>query len=646
MIIKKSMVILLLSAIALYAKPTTPSGLILKALSSNSVSISWKDNSKGKDDFKIFRDGKFIAFVESGTTSYIDRGLKPNTTYEYTVKATDNRKIVVSKNGNDNDSGDKDHPFKTIQKALDLAQAGDIIFVKSGTYNERLEFKNSGKKDLPIILQGERGSNNKRLVTIFGGDKVTANWVRADEISPLVYKTQDIPYHSFAMTIKKDGVIKDIPKLYAQTNHAFFTQREYDYKDVLAYAPDRVEEGPFTHLSVNYWDGIEAIYAYEPETHTTYIRFRDGDNPNDMEIYSSPGSDTYSGVTFNPINQGAAIKIANKSHIIVQGFNIDGAQNGVLIYGENATGNIIEDNEITNGQRRVLLADKTSNNITRDNKMHMRLLSKKYRPGAWLSQRRREIRENYTEEEMKNIAVAEHYYNVYKHEVGAVTSSPQDDCGVRFIYAGSDNKIYNNEIYDTLGGVVGILDKGMKIHIHDNLFHHISSVSTIIGELDLGEYHIYDNKMYDVQIGVRVQLRLNYDHREFLAKKLYFINNTIYNPHYLGVNLYIYRTSDDHDYENEREYHPSLEFKNNRLIGGRVVLNLKTNLDSKTNLISNIFSNSKIEIDKNQKFGIVKENWVHMIAQEQDQYRFDQENTISNSPKWDLPKIPTEMPDL
>jgi len=555
-----------------------------------------------------------------------------------------NSSYVVAKNGNDNAIGDESHPFQTIQNAINHAQAGDTVYVKAGTYYEKLEFKQSGQKNLPIILQGEKDSSGKRLVTIFGGDRVTADWTIADEISPYVYKTTDIPYHSFAMTVKRDGEIKDIPKLYAQDNEAFFTHRKYNYKEVLAYSPDRTEQGPFTHLEVNYWDGIEALYAYEPSTHTTYIRFRDGENPNSMELYSSEGGDTFSGKDFNPSHQGAAIKIANQSYITIKGFNIDGAQDGVLIYGKNATHNIIEDNEITNGQRRVLLAEDTSNNLIRNNKMHMRLLSKKYRPRAWLSQRRYEINDNYNEEDIKNIVVAEHYYNVYKHEVGAATGSPQDDCGINFIYAGNGNKIYKNEIYDTLGGVFGNLAAGKKIYIYDNIFHHISSVTTHIPEIDLGEYFIHGNKMYDVQIGIRIQLMLDYDHRELIAKKVHFYNNIIYNPQYLGVNLYVYRTNDDYDYQNETQYHPDLEFKNNKFIGGRIVLGLKTNIGSKTDLIGNTFSNVKMEIEENQNFGIVKNNWVNTIAPSE--YIFNNENTMSDTPKWNVPKIPKGVPNF
>ena len=578
---------------------------------------------------------------------YISRVLTPDwktETYGSMKSYVLSNRYVVAKNGNDNAIGDETHPFNTIQNAINHAQAGDTIYVKAGTYYEKLEFKHSGQKNLPIIFQGEKDANGKRLVTIFGGERVTANWTVADEISPYVYKTTDIPYHSFAMTVKRDGEIKDIPKLYAQDNEAFFTHRKYNYKEVLAYSPDRTEQGPFTYLEVNYWDGIEALYAYETSTNTTYIRFRDGENPNNMELYSSEGGDTFSGKNFNPSHQGAAIKIANQSYITIKGFNIDGAQDGVLIYGKDAMHNIIENNEITNGQRRVLLAEDTSNNLIRNNKMHMRLLSKKYRPSAWLSQHRSEINDNYNEEEKKNIAVAEHYYNVYKHEVGVSTGSPQDDCGVNFIYAGNGNKIYKNEIYDTLGGVFGNLAAGKKIYIYDNIFHHISSVTTHIPEIDLGEYFIHDNKMYDVQIGIRIQLMLDYAHRELIAKKVHFYNNIIYNPQYLGVNLYVYRTEDDYDYQNETQYHPDLEFKNNKFIGGRIVLGLKTNIGSKTDLINNTFSNVKMEINASQILGTVKDNWVHTIAPSE--YIFNNDNTMSDTPKWDVPKIPKGIPNL
>ncbi len=58
--------------------------------------------------------------------------------------------------GNDSYSytaNDASHPFKTVQRALDLVLAGDIILVNPGIYKQNLTWKISGTNALPVILQ-------------------------------------------------------------------------------------------------------------------------------------------------------------------------------------------------------------------------------------------------------------------------------------------------------------------------------------------------------------------------------------------------------------------------------------------------------------------------------------------------------------
>ncbi len=74
---------------SLFAKPNAPSQLVLKALSSSSVKISWRDNSNNETGFKIFRDDRLITVTPPNQTHFTDTGLKPATTYRYTVRATD-----------------------------------------------------------------------------------------------------------------------------------------------------------------------------------------------------------------------------------------------------------------------------------------------------------------------------------------------------------------------------------------------------------------------------------------------------------------------------------------------------------------------------------------------------------------------------
>jgi hypothetical protein len=85
----------------LFATPTPPSNLVLKALSSSSVSIKWSDNSTDESGFKIYRDDELIKVVGANVTTFVDSGLSKNTSYTYTVKATDNytNKPSFSKSG-------------------------------------------------------------------------------------------------------------------------------------------------------------------------------------------------------------------------------------------------------------------------------------------------------------------------------------------------------------------------------------------------------------------------------------------------------------------------------------------------------------------------------------------------------------------
>jgi hypothetical protein len=73
----------------LLAAPSAPSNLHLKALSTSSVSISWQDNASTETGYKIYRDGRFIATVGANIHNYTDKDLAPNTTYTYTLKASD-----------------------------------------------------------------------------------------------------------------------------------------------------------------------------------------------------------------------------------------------------------------------------------------------------------------------------------------------------------------------------------------------------------------------------------------------------------------------------------------------------------------------------------------------------------------------------
>ncbi|KQL50534.1 hypothetical protein AN964_23030 [Heyndrickxia shackletonii] len=103
--------------------------------------------------------------------------------------AEQDKPIYVALNGNDHNDGSKSKPFRTLEKAAEEATAGTTVFIREGTYNEKLAVKHSGTKSKPIIfkaykkekvvlsgehLKGVEGDtslvtiNNKNYVTISG----------------------------------------------------------------------------------------------------------------------------------------------------------------------------------------------------------------------------------------------------------------------------------------------------------------------------------------------------------------------------------------------------------------------------------------------------------------------------------------------
>ncbi|WP_201833166.1 right-handed parallel beta-helix repeat-containing protein [Microvirga zambiensis] len=86
--------------------------------------------------------------------------------------------IYVSTTGNDSNSGASGSPVKSINKAAQLAQAGDTVLVGAGTYNGTVNITKNGTASAPItvkaadgarvIIDGSQTSSGTDLVTITG----------------------------------------------------------------------------------------------------------------------------------------------------------------------------------------------------------------------------------------------------------------------------------------------------------------------------------------------------------------------------------------------------------------------------------------------------------------------------------------------
>lgn len=79
----------------------------------------------------------------------------------------------VSSHGNDSADGSAASPWRTIQRAADVAQPGDTVTIRGGTYREWVKPANAGRKDAPIVYRAADGEK----VIVTGADPVTG-WTR------------------------------------------------------------------------------------------------------------------------------------------------------------------------------------------------------------------------------------------------------------------------------------------------------------------------------------------------------------------------------------------------------------------------------------------------------------------------------------
>ena len=84
----------------------------------------------------------------------------------------------VAVDGNDANPGTEDLPFRTIQKAANVAMAGDLVIVKSGTYEERVVLPSgkSGTPDAKIVFRAEP----RRSVYMKGFQGDRNNYIRIE----------------------------------------------------------------------------------------------------------------------------------------------------------------------------------------------------------------------------------------------------------------------------------------------------------------------------------------------------------------------------------------------------------------------------------------------------------------------------------
>jgi len=124
---------------------------------------------KKKSNRCLIRSAIVLILILSHGIS-ISIGMKAKEDVEKNVETS--RIYYVSKTGNDYNPGTDLKPFKTIQKAADVAIAGDTVYVKQGRYSEKVVIKNSGSPGMYITFAPYPGNT----VTIDGTGLSMSSW--------------------------------------------------------------------------------------------------------------------------------------------------------------------------------------------------------------------------------------------------------------------------------------------------------------------------------------------------------------------------------------------------------------------------------------------------------------------------------------
>ncbi len=82
----------------------------------------------------------------------------------------------VSQTGSDEAAGTAQAPFRTLSKATEALEPGDVCIVHEGVYREILTVRRSGKPGKPVRVQAAPGAS----VVISATEPLTADWTRQD----------------------------------------------------------------------------------------------------------------------------------------------------------------------------------------------------------------------------------------------------------------------------------------------------------------------------------------------------------------------------------------------------------------------------------------------------------------------------------
>lgn len=422
----------------------------------------------------------------------------------------------VSTNGNNSDPGSLAQPWRNVWKAALVASAGDAVNIGPGEFNEYVTNTASGSSGSPIVFTGTRGSNGEWLTIVDPSTVLTGGWVSATEIGSGVYKYTNLTFESQELSInhKDVGYLYTLGKLDLYTGVFGNGSEISNGVQILTLPSNYIYTNGQTHVASQFWDGIEALYA-STNASATYLRLRDGSDPNSLTIRSAGNWDDH--VTSGGIVKPAFL-IDNKSYLsfsnlLVRGswacFELKGAAHHITI----------SSNYLANGYARIGVQGGAHDNSITHNEITMDYYGYPT-PGAWGT---------------SSTNHGDTLYVLGKILMG--NGSAQDNC-IIMDFPGNSNTVSGNHLFNGIGNGIVLQSSSTATNtiICSNRLENFASEGIFLSYGEIGTT-VFGNSLANSESNMRFH---GMDRNGELSRTVYVYRNTFWNPPNTGDNIFMF----------------------------------------------------------------------------------------------------------